>query len=179
MKKDQRKQFLNLDKIDYKILLISYLLINLAFLYHSFNFMWGNHDVEFIKNELLLSSGLFEGRFTQFIPHRLLTSGQILPILNNLLGLGFLTLGLWLLAKYWNIPRTTSNYVIFITFFATLPFTLSWLYFTFITISCLLWIFVAVMGLYLSAIAVKSPHKYLLNTLAILCYQYHFCMLVG
>jgi hypothetical protein len=48
--------------------------------------MWGNHDVKFIKEELLLSSGLFEGRFTQFIPYRLLVTGQILPILNNLLG---------------------------------------------------------------------------------------------
>ena len=58
-------QRLNLlpDTIDKKACVISFLLINLAFLYHTLNFMWGNHDVKFIKEELQLSSGLFEGRF--------------------------------------------------------------------------------------------------------------------
>ena len=84
------------DKIDLKSWLISFLIINFCFLYHSLNFMWGNHDVKFIKEELLLTSGLFEGRFTQFIPYTLLTNGQILPVLNNLIGFFFLTLALWL-----------------------------------------------------------------------------------
>ena len=83
--------------------------------------MWGNHDVKFVKEQLFLNSGLFEGRFTQFIPHTLLTNGQILPIINNLIGFLFLTLGLWLLAKYWNIPKSRLNYILFITFFSTQP----------------------------------------------------------
>lgn len=77
------------DTLDGKAVLISFLIINFAFLFHTLNFMWGNHDVKFIKEELLFSSGLFEGRFTQFIPYRLLTGGQILPLLNNLLGFAF------------------------------------------------------------------------------------------
>ncbi len=81
MKKLLQQLALSPDKTDFSALLISFLIINFAFLFHSLNFMWGNHDVAFIKNELLLSSGLFEGRFTQFIPYRLLAMGQILPIL--------------------------------------------------------------------------------------------------
>ncbi len=165
-------QHLNLlpSKTDIKALIISYIFINFAFLYHSLNFMWGNHDVEFIKTQTHLSSGLFEGRFTQFIPHWLLTNGQILPILNNLLGFLFLALGLWLLAKYWNIEKSTHIYALFITLFATEPYTLSWLYFTFLTISCFLWVLLAILGLFLSELIHKNNHKWLLSTSAILCF---------
>ena len=158
------------DKTDYKALLISFIIINFTFLFHSFNFMWGNHDVQFVKDELLLSSGLFEGRFTQFVPHRTLVNGQILPILNNLLGLSFLTLGLWTLAKYWKLPKNILNYTLFITFFATQPYTLSWLYFTFITLSCLLWVFLSILGLYICARINQSKNKILLSVIGILCF---------
>lgn len=158
------------DKTDISALLISFLVINFAFLFHSLNFMWGNHDVAFVKNELLLTSGLFEGRFTQFIPYRLLTMGQILPILNNLIGFAFLTLGLWILAKYWQLPKTKLNYILFIIFFSTQPYTLSWMYFAFITISCLLWVLLAVLGLYLSERASRNKHFIPLSAIAILCF---------
>ncbi len=170
MKKLLQQLTLSPDKTDFSALLISFLIINFAFLFHSLNFMWGNHDVAFIKNELLLSSGLFEGRFTQFIPYRLLAMGQILPILNNIIGLTFLTLGLWLLAKYWQIPKSKLNYTLFITFFATQPYTLSWMYFAFITISCLLWVLLAVLGLYLSEQAYTSRHHKTLCIIAIVCF---------
>lgn len=170
MKKILSKISLIPDKTDLTSLFVAYIVINLVFLYHTLNFMWGNHDVQFIKSELLLSSGLFEGRFTQFIPYRLLVNGQILPLLNNLLGFAFLTLGLWLLAKYWNIPKSVTNYALFIIFFATQPYTLSWLYFTFITISCLLWVFIAVIGLYLSEQIPNSKQKLVLSVFSILCF---------
>lgn len=165
-------RYLNLypDSTDKKAWLASFLLLNFAFLYHTLNFMWGNHDVKFIKEELLLSSGLFEGRFTQFIPYRLLTGGQILPILNNLIGFCFLTTALWLLAKYWNIKKTPASYILFIAFFTTQPYTLSWLYFTFITISCMLWALLAVLGLYLSSFIAASKHKITLSFCAVLCF---------
>ena len=158
------------NKTDLKSWLVAYIAINFFFLYNTLNFMWGNHDVQFIKNELLLSSGLFEGRFTQFIPYCLFVHGQILPLLNNLLGFLFLTLGLWLLAKYWNIPKSVTSYVVFIIFFATEPYTLSWLYFTHYTISCFLWVFVAIIGLYLAEYIQKSHHKLILSILSSLCF---------
>ncbi|MBR5598953.1 MAG: glucosyltransferase domain-containing protein [Alphaproteobacteria bacterium] len=153
-----------------KALLISFIIANFCFLYHTLNFMWGNHDVKFIKEELLLSSGLFEGRFTQFILYRLLTNGQILPVLNNLIGFSFLIIAMYVLSKYWNIPQTKLNLIIFTTFFITQPYTLSWLYFTFITISCMAWAFFAILGLYLSSLIKNHPHKLLLSIISIICF---------
>lgn len=170
MKQILQKFSLDINKEDLKALIISFLIINFAFLFHTLNFMWGNHDVKFIKEELLLSSGLFEGRFTQFIPYRLLVNGQILPILNNLLGFLFLTLALFVLARYWKLKKSKLNYILFITFFATQPYTLSWLYFTFITISCLLWTFFAILGLHLSSYIASSKHKVLLSIISIICF---------
>ncbi|MBR2273888.1 MAG: hypothetical protein IJ864_03535 [Alphaproteobacteria bacterium] len=155
---------------DYKIWIISYLAINITFLYHSLNLLWGNHDVTFIKDKIFLSSGIFEGRFSQFIPQWLLTNGQILPIINNLIGFAFLTLALWLLAKYWKIPQSTLSYTLLIIFAATQPYTLSWLYFTFITISCLFWCGLVILGLYLSAYLNQSYHKLQLSIVAITCF---------
>ena len=166
MKKLLDKLFLSPTPETQKALIISFIIINFAFLYHTLNFMWGNHDVKFIKEELLLSSGLFEGRFTQFIPYRLLTNGQILPIINNLIGTCFITLALYILAKYWQLPQTTLNYTLFITFFITEPYILSWLYFTFITISCLCWTFFAILGLYLSSLIPSSSQKIPLTKLS-------------
>lgn len=158
------------DKQDFKAFFISFALINFAFLHHTASYLWGNHDVKFIKNRLFLDSGFFEGRFTQFITPNVLLMGQILPILNNLIGFFIFTLGLWLLAKYWNIKKTTLNYVLFISFLGTEPYTLSWLYFSLQTISCLQWIFFAVLGLYLSALIYTSKNKLLLSFCAILCF---------
>ena len=170
MIKQSAKSILNFDKTDIKALLISYFIVNLIFLYNTLNFLWGNHDDVFINEGLKLSSGMFEGRFSQFIPPVLLTHGQILPIITNLLGLIFLTLGLWLLAKYWDIPKSVLNYVLFITFFISQPYTLSWLYFTFITLSCLLWTMLVILGLYLSSFIYKSNHKLWLVIASVLCF---------
>ena len=174
MKKLLSSLNLSINKTDVSSILISFFIINFAFLFHTLNFMWGNHDVKFVKERLFLNSGLFEGRFTQFIPHIILTDGQILPIINNLIGFLFLTFGLWLLAKYWNIPKSRLNYILFITFFSTQPYTLSWLYFTFITISCLLWVFVGILGLYLSAQIYYLKNKMLIFFLSVICFYLTF-----
>lgn len=164
------KKLISFNKIDYQSIIISLILLNLAFLFHSLNFMWGNHDIGFVKDELLLTSGLFEGRFTQFIPYRLLTMGQILPILNNLIGFTFLTFALWLLGKYWKLPPFRLNYILFITFFTTLPYTLSWIYFALNTISCFLWPLVSILGLYLSEYIKAASRKKTLTTTAVFCF---------
>ena len=170
MKKLLEKLSLTPSNETLKALLISFIIINICFLYHSLNFMWGNHDVKFIKEELLLNSGFFEGRFTQFIPQTLLTSGQILPVLNNLIGFSFLTLGLYILGLYWELKKTTLNYTLFITFFITQPYTLSWLYFNLYTISCMAWAFFAILGLYLSSQIPNHPQKLSLTIGSILCF---------
>ena len=50
---------------------IATLLVFLPFL---FNFLWGNHDWEWIRKGTPLFSGVFEGRFSQFILQNFLFS---------------------------------------------------------------------------------------------------------
>jgi len=170
MKEFLKKIALYPDKTDFKSLIISFILVNLVFLYHTLNFMWGNHDVAYMREPLLLSTGVFEGRFTQFVLTFFLMQGHILPVMTNVLGLGFLTLGLWVLANYWKIPKTCLNYVVFITFFITEPYALSWFYFTFITLSCFSWVFFALAGLYLSEKIGQLSHKFIVSLVAIVCF---------
>lgn len=119
--------------------LCAFLALNLIFLYHGAHFLFGDHDWKYIADGIKLNAGLFEGRFTQFILINLLSQGEIFPIINNAIGfLGF-SLGIALLAKYWNIPKTKTAYIIFCLFTAVTPYILSFMYFAFLVIPVLSW----------------------------------------
>lgn len=113
--------------------------LNLIFLYHGSHFLFGDHDWQYIKNGIPLESGLFEGRFTQFIPINLLSKGEILPIINNLLGFFGFSIGISLLAKYWQIPHNKKSYILFALFTGLTPYILSFMYFAFLIIPVLSW----------------------------------------
>lgn len=112
-----------------KAFLISFALINLAFLFHTTNFMFGDHDWLYVRGQTYWKEGTFEGRPLHFVLQSILFSGQILPLLNNLFSFAALALSSIMLAKYWKIPTTTLNYSLFATFIAVLPYTLVWLYY--------------------------------------------------
>ena len=57
-----------------------------------FNFIWGNHDWLPVINDNHLTSGLIEGRFSQYILLTILLMGKVLPILNTLFGLALYSL---------------------------------------------------------------------------------------
>lgn len=114
----------------YKIeLWISFALINLAFLFHTINFMSGDHDWNYIKAPNYWSEGSFEGRPLHFVLQAILFDGHVLPILNNIVSFFALALSGILLAKYWQIPYSKTNYVVFSVFTATLPYTMVWLFY--------------------------------------------------
>lgn len=108
---------------------ISFALINLAFLFHTINFMSGDHDWNYIKAPNYWSEGSFEGRPLHFVLQAILFDGHILPILNNVISFFALALSGILLAKYWQIPYSKTNYVLFSVFTATLPYTMVWLFY--------------------------------------------------
>ena len=114
----------------YKVeLWISFALINLAFLFHTINFMSGDHDWNYIKAPNYWSEGSFEGRPLHFVLQAILFDGHVLPILNNLVSFFALALSGILLAKYWQIPYSKTNYILFSVFTATLPYTMVWLFY--------------------------------------------------
>ena len=112
-----------------KSLLYSFLLINLAFLFHTINFMFGDHDWNYVKQATSWKEGAFEGRPLHFVLQSVLFSGQILPILNNLFSFFAMSLSSIMLARYLKIPLTTFNYTLFATFIGVMPYTLVWLFY--------------------------------------------------
>lgn len=103
------------------------------------NFLWGNHDWGWVKENTPLWSGVFEGRFSQLFLQTLLFNGQILPIFTLLCGILAYSGTATLLLNLWNIPRKKYIYLLLGLNLITAPYTLSWLYFAFITLSCLTW----------------------------------------
>lgn len=125
-------------------------LINLIFLFHTINFMFGDHDWNYVRSANYWSEGSFEGRPLHFLLQSLLFNGQVLPVLNNLFSFAALALSGILLAHYWKIPLSTLNYTIFATFTAALPFTMVWLFYAKDSLSNLSLPFFVLCGLLLS-----------------------------
>lgn len=120
----------------------TYALAIICYLPFLFYFLWGNHDWGWIKDNTPLWSGVFEGRFSQFILPSLLFSGQILPLFSIASGLAFLTLTAILFIKIYELPIKPFLVVLLSAVTVTSPYTLSWLYFAFLTLSCLSWTFI-------------------------------------
>jgi hypothetical protein len=119
--------------------IITFLALSLIFLYHGAQYIFGDHDWKYLQYGVELNAGLFEGRFTQFIPINLLSFGEILPIINNLLGFLFFSLSISFLAKYWSLPHKKLIYTLFALFTAITPYILSFMYFAFLIIPVLSW----------------------------------------
>ena len=147
--KDQTSSKFSLTSFLNKNWAILYALTLLAYTPFLFYFIWGNHDWPWILDGTPLSSGLFEGRFSQFILQTLLTQGNILPILTLSLGLLFLSLTPVILLKIWSVPQSAQNTILLGLFLTTAPYTLAWLYFAFIILSCLSWTFFVALSFYI------------------------------
>jgi hypothetical protein len=111
-----------------------------------FYFLWGNHDWAWVQYNTPLLSGLFEGRFSQFILQTITSDGVILPIFSLFLSFGFYSLSSFLLLKLFKLPENKTPFLLVGLFITTSPYTLSWLYFAFITLSCLSWPFFIILA---------------------------------
>lgn len=127
------------DKPFWTAFFTAFIVLNLIFLYHGAQFLFGDHDWRYLKEGITLGAGLFEARFTQFIPINILSRGEIYPIINNLLGFAGFSLGTALLARYWNLPHHKKQYALFALFCAITPYILSFMYFAFLIVPVLGW----------------------------------------
>lgn len=127
------------DKPFWTAFFTAFIVLNLIFLYHGARFLFGDHDWRYLKEGITLGAGLFEARFTQFIPINILSRGEIYPIINNLLGFAGFSLGTALLARYWNLPHHKKQYALFALFCAITPYILSFMYFAFLIVPVLGW----------------------------------------
>ncbi|MBP5698033.1 MAG: glucosyltransferase domain-containing protein [Alphaproteobacteria bacterium] len=125
-----------------------------------FNFIWGNHDWLPIINDNNLSSGLIEGRFSQYLLLNIFLMGKVLPILNTLLGLALYSLAIILLTTRF-FKFNTNQQTIIIMATITLPYIIEILYFQFIVLSQLSWPLVIVLSLLAAQKAVVSRYAIL------------------
>ncbi len=144
--------------INTKIWFQLYIIILLCYAPFLCYFLWGNHDWEWIKTGTPLWSGVFEGRFSQFIIPTALFEGNVLPILSLSTGLAFLCLSSILLLNLWQIPPKQILYLFLAFNLVASPYTISWLYFAFLTLSCLTWPLFIIFGFY---ILEKQKHSLL------------------
>ena len=157
------KDIFNIKNYTPKTLILAFILLCLNFAPLFFNFIWGNHDWIPMQNNTNLSSGLIEGRMTQYIFLVLLLGGKLLPILNFALGfLAYIT-SLIILNKYFfefKLPK--SKYTFIICAIATLPYINEITYFHFIILSQLFWTLTITISL-ICAKKANTSH-FILNT---------------
>lgn len=109
---------------------LSFLFINIAYLFHTINFMWGALDWQAVRFDVNHTDYDNYGRFAAFTLQNLLFDGKILPVINNLWSfLGLSAAGV-LLAYYLKAPKNVATYTIITLFFSLSPYTLGWLYHT-------------------------------------------------
>ena len=142
------KQDINSIKTENYIWVTALIILCLSFSPLIFNFIWGNHDWLPLIQDNRLTSGLIEGRFSQYILLNLLLMGKILPILNIIIGFFFYSISLYCLSRYYFKYQTTNlSTTIYICTAASLPYITEILYFHFITLSLLSWTFIITLSL--------------------------------
>lgn len=142
------KQDINKIKTDNYLWIVPLIVLCISFSPLLFNFIWGNHDWLPLIQDNRLTSGLIEGRFSQYILLNLLLMGKILPILNIIIGFFFYSISLCYLGRYYFKFRPTKlATTLYISTAASLPYIIEILYFHFITLSLLSWTFIITLSL--------------------------------
>jgi hypothetical protein len=155
------RKIFTLTRTEQHTVLLSFLILLLSFSPLVFNFIWGNHDWVPVLNDLPLSSGLIEGRFSQYILINLLLMGKILPILNLSLGLLDYTYALTLLiTRFFAYPIKNTANICAVIAAATLPYITDIIYFHFIVLSQLFWPLVLTLSLLAGKEAALGNHPF-------------------
>ena len=143
--------------------------INLAFLFHTINFMWGNEDWGAVRSAVDYDEGVAQGAFSLYWWQELLFDGKILPVINNLVAFAGLSLAGVLLAIYWELPKRVLPIVVCGLLFAVTPYTLAVLYFAKISLGvCLLPAMVLIALLLAERKGKDNFHAYLNNLISVL-----------
>lgn len=145
--------------------LVSFLALCLNFTPLFFNFLWGNHDWTPLIEDSGLTSGIIEGRFSQYIISKIFLTGKILPVLNIALGFAFYAAALALLSsRFFNLSAPLFPSCVIIAAVATLPYITELLYFQFIIASQLTWPLVITLSLIAAKKATTSSHYAIYTT---------------
>ena len=144
----KHQQNIDTTKSESYIWVTSFLILCLSFSPLTFNFIWGNHDWLPLIQDSRLTSGLIEGRFSQYLLLKLLLMGKILPILNLVIGFMLYSIALYCLSRYYfNYKTNKLPSALFISTAVSMPHITEIVYFHFITLSLLSWTLVIALSL--------------------------------
>ena len=135
--------------------------LTLVFSFYMIVFFFGNHDYRFMRYGVSLSSGVWEGRFTQFVLPYFLFQGQVLPVISVVIGFAFFAAAAVLLAKWYALQKRYVTVVLFALIIVLNPYLLSQLYYAHSIISILFWPLCCLGGLILvdSGLAEKKRNR--------------------
>ena len=147
-------------------------ILTIVFLFSTAHFFVGNHDWQYFHYGMPIDAGFREGRLVQFVPTWFLTHGQVIPILNAVLGFAFYAGSAVFLAKWYGLEQKYV-YVLLFSFLVVLhPLICTQFFYAYLFLSFALWRFFSVLGVIYLWQYIHSKHgKYFLGA----C----FCLLVA
>ena len=83
----------NLDRRYIRAFWIAFALVNLAFLFYTVNFMFGDHDWNYVRGASAWNEGAFEGRPLHFVLQAALVDGLVMAFFNKLFSLSAVGVG--------------------------------------------------------------------------------------
>ena len=103
-----------------------------------------------------ITSGLIEGRFSQYLLPNILIDGQIFPLINITMGLIAYALALTLLYTRFFAFKTSFSGIVIVCAVGLLPYIIEILYFQFIVLSQLVWPLTMVLALLAAKQSLKN-----------------------
>lgn len=130
--------------------LITFFTLSITYIFLLTQFIWGNHDWDFIKSSVHISDGFFEARYSQHFFTAFLFNGQVLPFFTLVTSFIALTLLTLIIAIYINLPQTPPAYILFSLFIGLSPYNFIIFNYLYLSIPFFLWITITIGGLFLS-----------------------------
>lgn len=119
----------------------------LVFSFYISNFIIGNHDWRFLRYGVPYDVGFGEGRVSQFFIVWGLFDGHLLPCIEVLVGIGFFSATMVLLAKWYELPKKYWIVVVFALMAGVHPYLLTQLYYAHSVCSIFFWYFCCMSGM--------------------------------
>jgi hypothetical protein len=153
------KLWFNIPLVYKKSFCVVFLGLNIVFMLHTANFMFGNHEWPYLLGKVQIFSVTYLGRYFGYAFPTVFFGGHYLPVLENLLAFAFFSVSAVMLCFYWRLPKSTLVYSVTGLLFVLQPYTISWMYYASSTLALLQYGFFILAGFILSNKAFESNSK--------------------
>lgn len=113
-----------------KTFLILFIALNITFAFHTFHFMWGNHEWPFLIKRIRVDAELGMGRYASHLLKQIFTGGHVMPVLSNAFAFAGLAFTAMVLFIYWKLPQKLYLYVLAGLGLVLQPYMVEWMFYT-------------------------------------------------